>query len=565
MKRLAICGALAGAMVWVVGAAADETAAVRAAVDCSVEERIAERYGRKGLAFVDDPKLPAERYEVRGVGPGRVALAGSTRRARIYGLGRHLRDAAFRGGSEPVKRIRGIYLATHFGNWYVTAPEREVCDYVEDLALWGCNQIRVWFDLHDYTGVDDPRARPAIDRLRAILRAARSCGIETSLIALSNESFSNSPKGLRADWRGGKNGYTRDLCGHYHVEICPSKPGGLELILKNRAAALGLFKDIGIDEVSFFSYDQGGCTCADCAPWGCNGMLKVLPGFSDVVRKTMPGCRIEYGTWFFDTFGPSLGEWSGLKARIGEVRRHADGLAVENLAQIADGVPGGLLATSMPEISMRGMLPWGGFGANPQPRRLAAAFRSRAAAQLAGFRPYSEGIYEDMNKVVALVLGWDPAVAVETALGDYAAFYFGGESRGPVTEAALLMEQNLDHTAYLVQDGRRWDTYQCGRIDAKRPFKIVAEARVDAERAAKALDLLKPFEAKLGASWRWRMLFLRAKIDRGLSLGHAVDGPELKPLFAELARIYRISDTTEPFLTPPGPMIDPARFHAGAL
>ena len=125
--------------------------------------------------------------------------------------------------------------------------------------------------------------------------------------------------------------------------------------------------------------------------------------------------------------------------------------------------------------------------------------------------------------------------------------------------------RNLNHTAYLVQDGRRWDTYQCGRIDAKRPFEIVAEARVDAARAAKALDLLKPFEAKAGASWRWRMLFLRAKIDRGLSLGQAVDGPELKPLFAELARIYRISDTTEPFLTPPGPMIDPSRFHAGAL
>ena len=532
--------------------------------DFAVERRIAARYGKPGLVFAADPKLAEERYEIRADGAGRVVVVGSTRRARIYGLGRHLRESAFRGGSEPAQTLRGIYFATHFGNWYVTAPEEDVRAYVEDLALWGCNQVRVWFDMHDYAGIDDPAATPLIGRLRAILLAVRECGLATSLIALSNESFATSPEDLRADWRGGRNGYERELRGHYHVEICPSKPGGLDLILRNRAAALGLFKDIGIDEVAFFSYDQGGCTCADCAPWGFNGMLKVLPRFSELVRRTMPGCRIEYSTWLFDSFGSALGEWKGLEERIGEVKRHADALAVENVDRIAVGVPGGLRATTMPEISMGGMLPWGGFGANPQPSRFSGFFRKPGMAHLTGCRPYSEGIYEDLNKVLLLALGWDPSRDVREIVGDYAAFHFGEEARGPVTEAALLMERNLGHCAWFVQNGKRRDAYGCDRIDPKRPCEISIDCGANAGRAAQALALLKTLAPKIGGAWRWRILFLRATIDDGLARGLAFDGPELAPAFAELAKIYRVADATEPFLVPPGarPLgkIRPGRF-----
>lgn len=556
---------------WVVAFVSLTLAGRIGAASFETEERMAARFGKvagngAALSFADDPRLAEERYEIRAAGAGRVVIAGSTRRARLYGLGRHLRDAAFRGGSEPAQKRRGIYLATHFGNWYETAPEQDVLSYVEDLVLWGCNQVRVWFDAHAYSGIDDPAAQPLICRLRGLLKAARDCGVETSLIALSNEAFATSPESIRADWRSGQNGYTRDLCGHYHVEICPSRPGGLDLILKTRKEILGMFKDCGVGEVAFFSYDQGGCTCSGCAPWGCNGMLKVLPRFSELVKRTIPGCRVEFGTWYFDRFGPALGEWKGIKARIGEVARHADGLAVENLDAIRDGAPGCLPATTMPEISMRGMLPWGGFGANPQPRRFAAEFRRPGAECLTGFRPYSEGVYEDLNKVLVLAWGWDPSTSVEMALGEYAAFYFGENARKPVTEAVLLLEQNLGHKAYFVQDGKRWNAYQGGRIDGKRPFALAfGDHKPQAERAARALALLKPLEATAGNSWRWRILLLRAEIDDGLAKGRAIDSPELTPAFDELRRVYRVTDQTEPFLTPPGTWLDPTKIRAGTL
>ena len=49
---------------------------------------------------------------------------------------------------------------------------------------------------------------------------------------------------------------------------------------------------------------------------------------------------------------------------------------------------------------------------------------------------------------------------------------------------------------------------------------------------------------------------LRALIDDGLARGLAFDGAELAPAFAELAKIYRVTDATEPFLMPPRPLSD---------
>ena len=68
------------------------------------------------------------------------------------GLGRFLISSSFDfcGGFEPAAlpisheqkcRIRGMYLATHFYNFWHIAPMDEVRPYIEDLALWGCNSL----------------------------------------------------------------------------------------------------------------------------------------------------------------------------------------------------------------------------------------------------------------------------------------------------------------------------------------------------------------------------------------------------------------------------------------
>ena len=506
----------------------------------------------RSVRFCATADVSPERYAVADGMNGEIVVSGATRRACVYGLGRLLREPDFRSASEPGMPLRGIYFATHFGNWYDRATDREIAEYVEDLALWGCNQVRVWFDMHDFKGADDPRAVAQAAKLKRILLAAERCGLETSLVALANEGFADSPQALRADWRAGRNGYRHELVGHYHVEICPSKPGGLERILADRASVLDLFAGVKLSNVSFFPYDQGGCTCAGCAPWGVNGMFKILPGFSRLVKERFPGCRIDFGTWRFDAFG-DLGEWKGLFARGEELRRFADEISVERVDEIVGGAPGGLPASAMSEISMDGMLPWGGYGANPRPRRYERQVRG-GQRRLAGFRPYSEGIYEDLNKVIFLALGWDSSRSADEAVKDYARLYFGSGAE-EVAEAVVLLEENLGHSSSFVQDGKSYGVYDAVKIDRSRPFvRRLSDRRPDLAKARRACDLLEGVDRILPSdrrtSWRWRILLLRARIDVRLAEGAEADDPQLVSAFEELARIYKSDARTEPCLAP---------------
>ena len=71
------------------------------------------------------------------------------------------------------------------------------------------------------------------------------------------------------------------------------------------------------------------------------------------------------------------------------------------------GVPGGFPLLNFPDISMYGQNPWGGYGANPHPSRLQARW-DETKTKLSGGFPYSEGIYEDLNKVICAELYWAP-------------------------------------------------------------------------------------------------------------------------------------------------------------
>lgn len=448
--------------------------------------------------------------------------------------------------------MRGTYFATHFGNWYEKASERELADYVRELKHWGCNSVSAWFDMHDFTGVDDPRAAKRLDRIRTIYRLCAANGIETGMLVLANEAFKTSPENLRADWRAGKNGYTSNLVGHYHVEICPSRPGGVDAILAGRKAVFSAFADTPPARIVIFPYDQGGCTCAACAPWGANGYLRAAEQVAGLARRTFPGVGIDLSTWRFDAFGPALGEWRGLAGRRDAVRKWADRLFVDadQLARLeADPI---LPYFPMTEISMARMLPWGGFGANPRPAEIERVLLRHPKSE--GAMPYSEGVYEDLNKCVGLALLSGLAATAREATGLYAARHFGEATRAAVAEAAELLEKNQGHEAFVVQDGRRFDFYSLASVDPARPWQLEASVgNLDAARAARALGLLREAEKSMTPearkSWRWRILMLRAEIDAALAQGAKLDA--LEPRFDELADIYHVDGDTLPCLVPP--------------
>ncbi|MCU0521170.1 MAG: hypothetical protein MUF84_10820 [Anaerolineae bacterium] len=508
------------------------------------------------VQLTTDPSIAAEGFRVTSEHGNAITVAGGDDRGVLYGVGKLLRGSRFedgevelsdwRGASIPARAIRGMYFATHFGNAYAAAPVEAIERYVEELALWGCNALAVWFDMHTYRGLDDPAAQAMIDRLRRILSAANAVGIRGGLTTIANEGYTDSPEALRADWTAGHDGYTSPPGDHYHREICPSKPGGLDYITTTRSEMLDAFADLDIAYVWIWPYDQGGCTCKQCAPWGANGFLRTAEPVAALVRQKLPNAQVILSTWYFDHF--TAGEWEGLaRAFAGGAPPWVDLLLAGDFGGFPDaltrlGVPGGLPVVSFPEISMEGNLPWGGYGANPRPSAW-EAYEHANGHLLAGAFPYSEGIYEDINKVLTLQLGWSPEASAESIVREYAAYEVGPAVADDVVRLVSALESGLDHG--LANDVRTQvlDTQIHAPEDlaGSKLYRFVDRPNALAA-AAMVARMDRRLPARVRSCWRWRLLWLRATLDAELqrSGGRSTDLTER--CFDELATLYSTGD-----------------------
>ncbi len=500
-----------------------------------------------------DPGIGTEGYRIEDGNPG-TRILGNDERGLIFGVGRFLRQPGWRGQSVPRRTVRGIYFATHFHNFYHDAPIAEIERYVEDLALWGCNSLSVWFDMHHYQGLGDPAAQAMIARLRAILKAASAVGIRGALTTLANEAYASSPADLRADWTAGHDGYHAPPGGHYHVEICPSKPGGLDLILKYRKEMLQQFADLDIGYVWIWPYDQGGCTCSSCAPWGGNGFLRTARPYAELVRQMLPDAKVVLSTWYFDRFIRE--EWKAFDRAMGSRKPvWADYLLVDGHTDqfprypLEHRVAGGLPLVNFPEISMFGNGPWGGFGAIAAPGRFQKLW-DQSAQHLSGGWPYSEGIHEDMNKAVNLQHYWGDQDALET-IRQYAAYEFAPQVAEEVAAVACALESLQSHelTPYAHQSAQWPEGKPTDPV-----YHLPAAQRVGVEATRRTLRCLEQCETELGeaarASWRWRILMIRATLDCELTASSGRSTSRADACFEELVRLYH-AQSAEPSVCPP--------------
>ena len=494
----------------------------------TVELTIKPGIGDEGFKIADGPK-------------GTVRIIGNDTRGVLYGVGRFLHTSSYgsqgftpgtwRGVSVPRMPVRGIYLATYFQNYYRVAPVEDVTRYVEDLSLWGANSFLVWFGVTEFNGINDPRAQALLDRLRATLKVVKDLGLDASLGCVANDGYANGPAGLRADGGTvGHKGYHTDkgdrIC-IFGPELCASKPGVLEMELGICKEKFDAFKSIGLDYWFFWPYDNGGCTCAQCAPWGANGYLRLAEPEARAFRRAFPKGKVILSTWYFDRW--ANGDWEGITAKFKAKKPDwVDYIMADNFEDyprypLEKGVPGGLPLLNFPDISMWGQIPWGGYGANPHPGRLQQRW-DETKDKLSGGFPYSEGIYEDVNKVICLRLYWDPDRPAIEAVKEYAAFEFSPEVVDDVASAVKIFETNH------LRD-------QVG------------------ESAVTAFQLLERADAKLTPqarrSWRWRMLCIRATIDQEMYRNSQGKGRDevFQQACAELTRISH-AENTVPALRP---------------
>lgn len=478
-----------------------------------------------------DESLPTEAFSIKSTETG-VRIAGGSPLGVLYGIGKFLRTSQFagqfilsrwRGTSVPHCPLRGMYFASHFHNWYQVAPETEITRYVEDLALWGVNTIMVCFPFINLSGWDDAEAPAAVEMVCKYARIIKDLGLRYC-IGVNNTLFRDAPKHLRAvrlpdpTGRRGNSGYP----------ICPSDWEGHRYIVENIRHLFAQLNDIGLDFVMHWPYDEGGCACEACSPWGSNGFLKLSRDLSEIGQEYFPHLKTILSTWMFDT--PPEGEWEGLSQALQQSGFWVDYILAdshENFPRypLDVGVPGDLPLLNFPEISMWGNWPWGGFGANPLPARYERLWNQVRHLAAGGF-PYSEGIYEDLNKAVVVQFYWNRTRTAEETLAEYVAYEFSPA----VTDDILALIYLFETTATAA--------FQ------RMPVNLAEVRR--ARRLAETIEAKLPDWAR--QSWRWEILKWRAVLDEQRLAGPGPESPEAEAALLRLIEIYHCQiETDDPY------------------
>ena len=275
-------------------------------------------------------------------------------------------------------------------------------------------------------------------------------------------------------------------------------------------------------------YDEGGCACPDCRPWGCNGFLRLSRQLTYLGQEFFPGLKSVLSTWMFDT--PLEGEWQGLSAALA-----ADLTGVDYI--LADAhedfprypldveVPGSLPLLNFPEISMWGNWPWGGVGANPLPQRFQSLWDQVRQAVQGGF-PYSEGIYEDINKAIVVQFYWDRDRSARQTLEEYIGYEFGMDA---IPDVLVLLD---------------WLETAASRFYRKQP--------VDTAVVLSAYQLAEDIHNRLPGwaqkSWRWELLRLRAGLDYERFAGAGLESAAAEAAMLRLIDLYHCQiETDDPY------------------
>lgn len=493
--------------------------------------RVIESNRRPHLILALDPRLGRESFRI-AESRGALRIASGSPLGLLYGIGRFLRTCRYgdsfqlstwRGESTPRGTIRGIYFATHFHNWYHQASAAELSRYLEDLALWGVNAVMAIFPMINLRDWDDPQAAPAMATLRQVARAARELGLQITT-GINNTLFTGAPQEIRAT-RLPDPTHRRGNSGH---PICPSQPAGHAYIVDNTRRLFENLADVGLDIVMHWPYDEGGCACAACSPWGSRGYLKLSRDLTQLARGYFPRVKTVLSTWLFDT--PPEGEWAGLTQSLAAGNDWVDYIladAHEDFPRypLDVGVPGKLPLLNFPEISMWGNWPWGGVGAHPLPVRFQRLWDQVKGAVSGGF-PYSEGIYEDINKAIVLQYYWDRDRPARTTVEEYVAYEFGA---GAIDDGVRLI-YGLEEAAT--------------RAAMKEPIdKSTVESN-----AARAEALAQRLPGWVRANWRWEQVYLRAILDRERFAGAGLQTPAAEAALLRLIELYHCElETDDPY------------------
>lgn len=502
----------------------------------------------EGYAFkvIRTSRCGEEDFHISGLpGASELSLDCGSPAAFLYAVGKILRTGRFeegkfypgnwRGVWSPAKKVRCVYWANHFFNVYHVSPLRDLDRYLEDLALWGFNCLALTCDPHVMKAFSQ-EYHQTLEKNKQIWLLGQKLGMKP-IDLIDNGSFEDTPEHLRAVPTG------RSFFG---TELCPSNPESLDYIINLLSDRYEYLKEVNFGMVIIWSYDQGGCGCPECSPYGAKGMCIWGEKAVAVIRKKWPECRIIWSTWLMDWVGvPMVHEFENLYRKINNKEaEYIDYLLADSHDEFPEYVlshplPGKTGLLTFPEISMYGRSPWGGFGATPLPKRFSALWGETAGLADGGVL-YSEGIFEDFNKVLYANFFSSGSNDVSMTVREYCRYEFG------MPEA---LDKDFDRFLDILEENHAGLQWWPGKpsYGLYEPMKTKIAWRqigktwkdLDEELAlARKIDANLPEWAR--KSWRWRLFYLRAVIDYEIGTHDNEATAVSEEAMKELCVMYRI-------------------------
>ena len=395
-----------------------------------------------------------------------VWIVGADPRGALYGVGKLLRTLECRTGSlrlpalrtiveAPVRPIRGHQLgyratANSYDAWQPEQYDR----YIRELALFGANAIE------NIPGQDDRPTVSGVPRDRMNVEISR-------------------------------------ICAKYGLDHWLWIPASFDLNdAAKRAGALTqherLFKSLPhLTDVFMPGGDPGS-----------NPPELVIPYLKDLHRlltASHPNARIWLSMQGFDRFKQdAIYRWIQTE-RPKWFAGIAAGPSSPPLADIRARLPREYRIRDYPDIthSVRCQfpVPWwdpafaftlGRESANPRPVFYARIVRDTGVFT-DGFVTYSDGVHDDVNKVLWSALGWNPNADLNTITAEYCRLFFGPDVAEAAASGIFALERNWEGA-------------------------LATNGSVDATYALwTALDERYP---ELRNNWRWQLCLLRAHYDR---------------------------------------------------
>jgi hypothetical protein len=382
-----------------------------------------------GLSLNQSPPAEAEGYSIWEDGSSRkaptICAVGRDDRGTLFAAGRLLRLMRMRKGSATLDRRYNVSTAPAYpvrghelgyrnkSNTYDAWTVEQYEQYIRDLAVFGANTVQVLAVLHDMEKSGRHMTDSVAERNAKLTKMISEYGLKTWIWL---------PPGEEA--------YEEDTEAEV-LQICQD-----------------LFEKCAEIEAIFIPGGDPGDTHPKIVlPW--------MEKMSKLLRKSHPNAEVwlsnedmphEWNAYLFDYLkreqptwltGIVFGTW--VKMPLHEVRAQVP--KQYPIVQYLDITHCVECQYPVEEWDSALALTLGREPINPRPMAMTNIF-NLTAPLAQGFNTYSDGVNDDVNKIIFTALGWDPKADAREVLTEYGRYFIGEDQGEAVAEGILALEQN---------------------------------------------------------------------------------------------------------------------------